>query len=743
MYQPGKWVWGVVPLGLLWFSANQFFKVDAVNSDLTAKAVAAANGVANAVPGLKTIGIDVKGRDVVLSGETLDAASAAKARTIVDQEFGVRLVSGGLTVATAQKPYTWAATREGSKITLSGFVPDEAVKKANADAAAKAFPGATVDDQQKIAFGAPLGFATMSSSAVPELARLSQGRFSIDDTKFCVEGAASTPENYIDITGKMKAMPQTAFALANCALKPPTIAPYAWGAEKIGPAAISLTGLVPSDEVRKQINDSAKAAFPTATITDLMKPALGAPAGLAALAASGFGDLSRLITGKIALAGTTLTVAGQGPADYASCNALKANAAVKAVTGVSASTDGIICPPAPPPVAVVPPPVPVPVVTAPPVAPPVPAELRAVKNGAEVVVSGLAPSDAAKADLMLAARAAAPNRNARDATVTVRSNLQTPPDYKAITELGLGALGRLDAGEMAIAGPELSVTGSTASPDTKSAVEATLRGQFPQGARAGKIDVAVRPYVLELQSDKSGAVLSGYLPDNAMKTEILSILESGSLKGRIRDDLRIVPGAPANFAVAAKTAVQSVMRLDMGMARLSDQTVSIQGMTCRDLIKGEVENSTRIEQPQGFAGRADISLRQTGCLIDAPNTCQADLDALTRRNAILFQQGKADLVTGVATDAAIGDLAAILRKCPTASIRIEGHTNRDGERYGYNNQALSESRAGVVLAELVKRGIAASRLSSAGYGSRNPLLPNNSDEGREKNRRVQFTVAKP
>jgi OmpA-OmpF porin, OOP family len=270
-----------------------------------------------------------------------------------------------------------------------------------------------------------------------------------------------------------------------------------------------------------------------------------------------------------------------------------------------------------------------------------------------------------------------------------------------------------------------------------------LRGQFPQGARAGKVDVAVRPYGFELQVDKSGAVLSGYLSDNALKSEILSILEGGSLKGKIRDELRIVPGAPANFAGAAKSAAQSILRLDMGVARLSDQTVTVQGMTCRDLIKGEVENSVRIEQPQGFAGRADISLRQTGCLIDAPNTCQADLDNLTKRNAILFQQGKVDLETSATTETAIGDLVTILNKCPTAAIRIEGHTNRDGERYGYDNQALSESRATVVLAELVKRGIAAGRLSTNGYGSKNPLLPHNSDDGREKNRRVQFTVAKP
>lgn len=762
MYQPGKWAWGLLPLGALWFCANQFSKIETIHTDLAAKATSTASKIVGAIPGLKTIGIDVAGRDVTISGEALDPESIEKTKIAIDREFGARLVKGGLTLAQARKPYTWSAARDDQKITLSGFVPDEALKKANVEAAAKAFPGAVVEDRQTIAYGAPAGFSALTGIAIPELARLSQGRFSIDDSKFCAEGTASTPGNFLELTARMRPVPQTTFALANCALMPPTVSPYLWGAQKAAASGVSLTGLVPSDAVRKQIVDAAAAAFPSTTITDLMKPALGAPANLAALAAAGLKDLSQMVSGQIELAGADLKLSGEGGGTYESCTALKSAGALKALTGFANATDGVICPPAPAPIAIqaeppgplaLPPvqparPAPAPAIAvapAPvvPAAPPTPAELRAVKGAGELVISGLAPSEADRTELLAAARRAAPAGKLQDAGVSVRTNLQPAPDYKVLSGEGLGALGRLDTGELTVSGRRVEIRGTTSQPETKEAVDARLRGLSPGELQLGDVKILVRPYEITVQADKSGAVVSGYVPDTRTKSDILAALGNGPLQGNIRDELRVVPDAPANFAEAAKSVANSITRLDMGTARLSDETVTVQGMTCRELIKSEVETNIRSQKPQGFTGQADISLRQTGCLIDPPNTCQADLDRVTTSNSILFQQSKADLDASPVTEKALDEVAQIMKLCPAAAIRIEGHTNLDGERFGYDNQRLSENRARMVQNALAARGIASGRLGTTGFGSRNPLLPHNTQEGREKNRRVQFTVAKP
>ncbi len=71
-------------------------------------------------------------------------------------------------------------------------------------------------------------------------------------------------------------------------------------------------------------------------------------------------------------------------------------------------------------------------------------------------------------------------------------------------------------------------------------------------------------------------------------------------------------------------------------------------------------------------------------------------------------------------------------------IGIEGHTdNRGGAAH---NKKLSVRRAASVVKWLVAHGIAAGRMSSAGFGMERPLDANDSDEGRQRNRRVEFHI---
>jgi outer membrane protein OmpA-like peptidoglycan-associated protein len=71
-------------------------------------------------------------------------------------------------------------------------------------------------------------------------------------------------------------------------------------------------------------------------------------------------------------------------------------------------------------------------------------------------------------------------------------------------------------------------------------------------------------------------------------------------------------------------------------------------------------------------------------------------------------------------------------------FEIAGHTDNSGN--AKDNRKLSQDRAKSVLSYLVKKGIAANRLSPEGYGESQPLVPNNSTENRAKNRRVQFKI---
>lgn len=73
-----------------------------------------------------------------------------------------------------------------------------------------------------------------------------------------------------------------------------------------------------------------------------------------------------------------------------------------------------------------------------------------------------------------------------------------------------------------------------------------------------------------------------------------------------------------------------------------------------------------------------------------------------------------------------------------APVVIEGHT--DGVGSVQANQVLSENRASAVRQWLAGNGIAASRLSTKGFGATVPVAPNDTPEGRQQNRSVEIRV---
>lgn len=79
-----------------------------------------------------------------------------------------------------------------------------------------------------------------------------------------------------------------------------------------------------------------------------------------------------------------------------------------------------------------------------------------------------------------------------------------------------------------------------------------------------------------------------------------------------------------------------------------------------------------------------------------------------------------------------------LKQNPNVKIEISGHTDDIGSQ-DYN-QKLSEARAKSVVDYLIQLGISPDRLSFKGYGKLQPMVPNDSEENRQLNRRVEFKI---
>jgi len=109
---------------------------------------------------------------------------------------------------------------------------------------------------------------------------------------------------------------------------------------------------------------------------------------------------------------------------------------------------------------------------------------------------------------------------------------------------------------------------------------------------------------------------------------------------------------------------------------------------------------------------------------------------ITFDSGILFDIDKSDLRPVSQTN--LADLAKILNKYPDTNILIEGHTDNTGS--DEHNMTLSNDRAQAVAFYMATLEVKSARFSTAGYGETQPIVTNDTPEGRQKNRRVDIAV---
>ena len=111
---------------------------------------------------------------------------------------------------------------------------------------------------------------------------------------------------------------------------------------------------------------------------------------------------------------------------------------------------------------------------------------------------------------------------------------------------------------------------------------------------------------------------------------------------------------------------------------------------------------------------------------------------VVRLNNIFFNTGKWELQAESFIE--LNRVAQLLNDNPTMQIEISGHTDNVGT--DDFNITLSGNRAKAVVDYLISKGITTERLSSKGFGKTKPVAPNDTEEGRKDNRRVEFTIVK-
>jgi outer membrane protein OmpA-like peptidoglycan-associated protein len=105
---------------------------------------------------------------------------------------------------------------------------------------------------------------------------------------------------------------------------------------------------------------------------------------------------------------------------------------------------------------------------------------------------------------------------------------------------------------------------------------------------------------------------------------------------------------------------------------------------------------------------------------------------------VFFVQGKQELKPESYLE--LDRLADILTTNPAIEIEVSGHTDNRGDVSA--NYDLSDTRAKAVIAYLETKGVSKKRMQAKGYGGSKPMVPNDTDEHRQMNRRVEFKIIK-
>ena len=138
-----------------------------------------------------------------------------------------------------------------------------------------------------------------------------------------------------------------------------------------------------------------------------------------------------------------------------------------------------------------------------------------------------------------------------------------------------------------------------------------------------------------------------------------------------------------------------------------------------------------------YMDNQEASMRQALANVEGASI-QRDRDILsvTFKSDYLFAVNSYTLLPGAYDE--LNRVANVLRQYPETIIQIAGHTDSTGSFDA--NQRLSEQRAESVRNALVGMGVNSSRFSLIGYGESRPIASNNTEAGRQLNRRVEVRI---
>lgn len=265
---------------------------------------------------------------------------------------------------------------------------------------------------------------------------------------------------------------------------------------------------------------------------------------------------------------------------------------------------------------------------------------------------------------------------------------------------------------------------------------------------------------LSIIHNGNGFTLTGDLPDAAAKASLLD-----SLKGALGAGVSLIDNIGLKAGVTAPdfSGFGALFKAAMGIPdfgfKLDGDTLTLVGAAPSEDVKAGVEaaakaafpnvkidNQIHVTAPAAPVPTAAPAPAPTAAPTPTPTPAPAPSGACGNlpadiagllKTPINFETDGFTLTHG--SQQILSQVAEKLKACPSSNVAVDGYTDNTGN--DAINIPLSSNRAKSVADYLISQGVARDHVTSKGFGSADPIAPNNTPAGRAQNRRVVIAIS--
>jgi OOP family OmpA-OmpF porin len=236
--------------------------------------------------------------------------------------------------------------------------------------------------------------------------------------------------------------------------------------------------------------------------------------------------------------------------------------------------------------------------------------------------------------------------------------------------------------------------------------------------------------------------LRGRLNDETARTTVETFAKARFGSTSIYNAARLDEDLPGRWSLRVLTALDGLSRLSHGLIVVTPELISISGKTGNTDTNAEIARlfANQLSETDRFQIRVEyVEALDPIASLPTPDECEAEVAKILDARKINFEPGsdKPDAEAASILD----DIADVLRTCEELKMEIGGHTDSQGREE--MNQALSQRRAQAVLNALRERQVLTASFSAKGYGESQPIADNDTEEGRDANRRIEIKLIRP